>query len=498
VTAVLEARGVGKRFGPIEALRGASFAVQAGEIRALCGENGAGKSTLVRILTGVHQPDSGTIHMDGSARVIPGPQAAQALGIAFVSQELSIVPHLSVLDNLWLGHRGVPFFHRRTALRARAREMLEAVGLAELRLDRPAGTLSLGERQLLEIARMLARDARVFILDEPTATLSDAEIARVFQALRQLRTDGCAIVLITHRLADVFAVCDSVSVMRNGSDVGSFPVADVDRRALITLMLGRPLEEMYPPQAAARTETVLAVRDLVVQGHVRRLSFTVARGQILCLAGQIGSGAAEAVRALAGLTYDARGVVELGGRRVPLGSPAGAVARGMRFVSDDRAAEGVFVRLPVRENLVATSHPLAHALGVAAPRQLRHSARRLATLVGLDEARIPSIAGELSGGNQQKLSVAKALGEAETGLLLMNEPTRGVDVGARAEIYRLMRRLCEAGYAIVMTSTDVEEVLGVSDRVITMYRGSQVGAYESSSLPRERLLADIVHPRDQE
>jgi ABC-type sugar transport system ATPase subunit len=498
VAAILEARGVGKRFGPIEALRDASFAVQAGEIKALCGENGAGKSTLVKILTGLHQPDSGFVHMDGSPCAMAGPQAAQALGVAFVSQELSIVPHLSVLDNVWLGHREVPFLHRRAALRARARDVLDAVGLAELRLDRAAGTLSLGERQLLEIARMLAREARVFILDEPTATLSDAEIERVFQALRQLRAKGCAIVLITHRLADVFAVCDSVSVMRNGTDVGSFAVSEVDRPGLIALMLGRLLEEMYPPQTAAGAEAALVVRDLVVPGHVRQLSFAVARGQILCLAGQIGSGAAEAVRALAGLTYEARGEVELGGRPVPLGSPVSAVARGMRFVSDDRAAEGVFGELPVRENLLATTHALAPAFGIAAPRQGGRRARHLAGLVGLDDSRILSIAGELSGGNQQKVSVAKALGETEAGVLLMNEPTRGVDVGARAEIYRLMRRLCEAGYAIVMTSTDVEEVIGISDTVITMYRGDKVSAYESGSLARERLLADIVHPRDQE
>lgn len=493
---VLEARGVGKRFGPIEALRDASFAVEAGEIRALCGENGAGKSTLVKILTGVHQPDSGSIHVDGSPCVIAGPQAAQALGIAFVAQELSIAPHLSVLDNLWLGHRKVPFFHRRAALRARAREVLAAVGLAELRLDRLAGSLSLGERELLEIARMLARDARVFILDEPTAILSDAEVERVFHALRQLRKEGCAVVLITHRLPDVFAVCDSVSVMRNGSDVGSYAVAEVDRPALIALMLGRPLEEMYPPQIATRADTLFAVRDLAVPGQVQRLSFTVARGQILCLAGQIGSGATDAIRALAGLTHEARGEVEFDGRLVPLGSPATVAARGIRFVSDDRAAEGVFLRLAVRSNLVATSHAFAPALAITLPRRLDQSARRLAGFVGVDKRRLLSIAGELSGGNQQKISIAKALGEAETGVLLMIEPTGGVDVGARAEIYRLLRRLCEAGYAIVMTSTDIEEVLGISDVVITMYRGGKVGTYASSGLAPERLLADIVHPRD--
>jgi ABC-type sugar transport system ATPase subunit len=285
--------------------------------------------------------------------------------------------------------------------------------------------------------------------------------------------------------------------MRNGSDVGSYPVAKVDRAALIALMLGRPLEEVYPPPIAAGAETFLAVRDLVVPGQVQPLSFTVARGQILCLAGQIGSGAIDVVRALAGLITEARGAVELAGRRVALGAPARVAAQGLRFVSDDRGVEGVFLRLPVRANLVAMSHALAPALAITQPRRIEQSARRLAGFVGVAETRLPSLAGELSGGNQQKVSIAKALGEAEIGVLLMIEPTGGVDVGARAEIYRLLRRLCAAGYAIVMTSTDIEEVLGISDIVITMYRGSRVGTYAGGSIAPERLLADIVQPRDQ-
>lgn len=342
---------------------------------------------------------------------------------------------------------------------------------------------------------MLARDARALILDEPTATLSDAEIERVFAALRRLREHGSAIVLITHRLADVFAVCDSVSVLRNGRAAGACAVREIDRPRLIALMLGRPLEEMYPPHGAPRDETALAVRNLVVPGQVQRLSFTVRRGEILCLAGQIGSGAAAAVRALAGLDPAARGQVEAAGRAVPLGRADKAVASGVSFISEDRGAEGLFVRLPVRDNLVASDHALAHALAPVAGRRLEAGARTRAAVVGLDTGRLASLAGELSGGNQQKLSVAKSLGEGRTGVLLMNEPTRGVDVGARAEIYRLMRSLCEQGHAIVMTSTEIEEVLGVSDTVITLYRGAVVGRYESGTLSRERLLADIIHPR---
>ncbi|OGA18968.1 MAG: hypothetical protein A3G25_00910 [Betaproteobacteria bacterium RIFCSPLOWO2_12_FULL_63_13] len=489
---ILEARAVAKSFGAVQALRDVSFAVAPGEVRGICGENGAGKSTLIKILTGVHQSDRGTIVIDGAERRIEGPLHAQALGIAFVSQELSIAPHLSVEDNIWLGHRDVPLLHRRRALRQRAREVLELVGLRHLAVDVRASTLSLGERQLLEIARMLVRNARVLILDEPTATLSDREIAQVFATLRRLKQQGRTIIFITHRLAEIFEICDSVTVLRNGYEVGSYATSEVDRTGLIEAMLGRPLEQMYPQAPSTAGGPALVVRDLHIPGSVRSLSFVVPQGCIACLVGQIGSGATEAVRALAGLVYTARGEASVGGRPLRFGSVPKALARNVRFVSEERAAEGVFLNLSVRENLLATQLDTLGAGGWMSRQRLTAAAGRLAGMVGIDGRRLRSRTRELSGGNQQKVAVGRSVTSHGTGVLLMNEPTRGVDVGARAEIYVLMRRLCNQGYAILMTSADIEEVVGMSDIVVTMYRGAKVAEYAGDAIDRTRVLSDII------
>ncbi len=496
-TAIIEAVGLAKSFGANRVLDALDFSVGAGEIRALCGENGAGKSTLVKMLTGLYQPDAGEIRVQGQARVLDGTRDAQALGIAFVSQELSIVPQLSVLDNLWLGHRDVPFLRRRAALRRRAHEVLGSVGLSGLPLDALAGTLSLGQRQLLEIARMLARQAKVLILDEPTATLSDNEIEQVFRALRRLKAAGHAIVFITHRLAEVFDICDTVTVLRNGREVGTYEVGQVDRDGLVRMMLGRELAQMYPPAAAVGRHPALEVGGLRVPGVLHGLSFTVMQGQIVCLAGQIGSGATEAVRALAGLVHDAGGEVRAQGRAVRLGTVGRALAANMRFVSEDRAAEGIFLTQPVQVNLLATQLETVSRAGIVSKAAMRADAQRRCAQVALDAQRLSAMAGDLSGGNQQKIAVGRSITEQRGGVLLMSEPTRGVDVGARADIYALMRRLCADGYGIVMMSTDIEEVVGMADRVVTLYRGRQVAQYDGADIGAARVLADITHVEER-
>ncbi|MEA3026970.1 MAG: ribose transport system ATP-binding protein, partial [Alphaproteobacteria bacterium] len=416
------------------------------------------------------------------------------LGIASVSQELSIVTQLSVLDNIWLGHRDVPFFHRAAKLRRRAEEVLELVDLAPS-LDAPAATLSLAERQLLEIARMLVREARILILDEPTATLADREIERVLAALRRLRSQNKAAVFITHRLSEVFEICDSVTVLRNGEEVGTHRTADMDRPRLIELMLGRPLEQMYPGSSGRSGDIALSVRNLTVPGTVHGLTFDLRQGEITCLAGQIGSGAIDALRALAGLVYDATGDVVIAGKRLQLGSVPRALSHNLRFVSEDRAAEGVFRKLSVQENLLATQLEKLGGFGWLSRRRLANSAKRMAGAVRVDAARMRNLAGELSGGNQQKIAVGRSITSLGEGVLLMNEPTRGVDVGARAEIYALMRQLCDNGYAILMTSTDIEEIVGMSDHVITMFRGAKIRQHEKGDIHRRDIVADITYHR---
>jgi len=496
VSPVLGVRHVSKSFGPIAALKDISLDIEPGEIRGICGENGAGKSTLVKILTGVYRPDEGTVLVCGKTVTVATPRQAQELGIAIVSQELSLCPDLSVEDNIWLGSLRVPFLHKRPELRRRAAEALALLGADHIGLDALVASLSMGERQLVEIARLLTRNARVLILDEPTATLTDVEIERIFAALVALKRQGRSVLYITHRLAEVYAICDRVSVMRNGELVATSALDGLDRAALIEMMLGRPSGEMYPEEARARGAPALVVQQLALPGAVENFAMTVRRGEIMCIAGQVGSGAAEIVSALAGLVHEASGQVTVNDRPLKLGSSARAARLGIMFVSGDRAAEGVFRRLSVLHNLVATRLADHSLFGFLHGGALKSAAGRLAARVGIDGRRLGSRAEDLSGGNQQKLAFGRSIERQANGVLLMNEPTRGIDVGARAEIYRLMRTFCEEGYALVMASSDLEEIVGVGDVVITLYRGRIVGQYRRSEVTMYRVVADITHPVD--
>ena len=491
---IITTRNIWKSFGPVEALKDVSFAVRPGEIRGVCGENGAGKSTLIKILTGVYRADRGTVLVDGEATDIRRPQQAQELGIALVAQELSLTLHQTIEDNIWLGNRTVPLFHRRRVFRDRAVRALETVGLGSLDLDTPVAALSIGQRQLVEVARLLTRNARVLILDEPTAALSDVEIEKIFAALRALKQEGRSIIYITHRLGEVFEICDTVTVMRNGEVVATHHVERIDRDRLIELMLGRPMGEMYPDSSSRSGGPLMVVEGLRIPGVVEDFHLVAPRGQIVCIAGQIGSGAAEAVRAIAGVVPEATGRVVVSGRPLQLNSVPQALASNVMFISEDRAGEGIFLHMSVLDNLVATRLGEYSRGGLLSWPALRFAAARLAGRVGVSRTRLRARAEELSGGNQQKLAFARSLERKEPGVLLMNEPTRGVDVGARSEIYRLMQEFCDLGYALVMTSSDLEEVMGLSDVIVTMYRGRQVARYERGQATIHRVLSDITHP----
>jgi len=491
--ATLAMEGISKHFGGIQALNNVSLEIRSGEVLALCGENGAGKSTLVKILMGIHQPDTGRILSAGRQVSIRRPADGQELGIALVSQELSLAPDLSVADNIWLGSQRVPLFHRRAALRRKAAETMAMLGFSETIIDRPVASLSLAERQLVEIARNLCRDARVLILDEPTAMLSDGEIERTFAAIRRLRGQGTAIVYITHRLGEVFSICDRATVLRNGEVVGSAPTRELSRDSLVEMMIGRRLENVYPPSRNNFAEPLLSVTQLRIPGVVEDMGFTVRRGEIVGIAGQIGSGAADVIRALAGLTPAAYGTFEIDGKSVAPGSRSRMLASGIAFVSEDRAAEGLFLKRDVRENLIASRYGEFSRVGIVNWRRLTSGATHLAARVGIDVRRLMHKAENLSGGNQQKIAFGRCVSPQKPGLVLMNEPTRGVDVGARAEIYALMREFSAQGFGLLMHSTDLEEVLGMSDVVMTLYRGRHVASYRRSEVELHQVLADITH-----
>lgn len=490
---ILAVEAISKHFAGIQALSHVSLEIRSGEVLALCGENGAGKSTLVKILMGIYQPDTGTIYSEGREVNIRSPSDGQALGIALVSQELSLAPDLSVADNIWLGSRRVPLFHRRAALRRRAAETMAMLGFGGNFIDRPVASLSLAERQLVEIARNLCRDARVLILDEPTAMLSDGEIERTFAAIRRLRSQGTAIVYITHRLGEVFTICDSATVLRNGQVVGSAPTRELTREGLVEMMIGRRLENIYPPSRRDFAEPLLTVRNLRIPGVVEDIALTVKRGEIVGIAGQIGSGAADVIRALAGLVPASGGTVEIGGKPMALGTRSHMLAAGVAFISEDRAAEGLFLKREVRENLLASRFGEFARAGLISWRKLNAGAVRLASRVGIDVRRLRHKTEELSGGNQQKIAFGRCVDPVRPGLVLMNEPTRGVDVGARTDIYTIMREFCTQGFGLLMHSTDLEELLGMSDLVLTLYRGRLVGAYRHDEVELQRVLADITH-----
>jgi ABC-type sugar transport system ATPase subunit len=447
----------------------------------------------MRLLMGVSRPDAGTIKLDGETVSIDNPQEAQRLGIALVAQELSLAPDLSILNNIWLGNRTVPLFHRRAEFRRRAAAALAILGV-DFHLDTLVSQLTIGQRQIVEIARLLVRDARVLILDEPTATLSDVEIERMMAALRSLRTQGKAVLYVTHRLSEIFKICDSVTVLRNGADVGSATIGQIDRERLIGLMLGRSFSDMYPAVVPTGTDDQgLEIRDLNIPGVVNEFSLFAPRGRITCIAGQVGAGASAVTRAIAGLIPGATGTVVLDAKPLPLGSIGQRAHRNVTFISEDRAAEGIFDR-NVLENLVASRVPDHARCGFVSWPSLRRFAGQLCGEVAIDRERLGAQAFDLSGGNQQKLLFARALGGREPGVILINEPTRGVDVGARAEIYRLLREFCHRGYVLLMTSSDLEEVVGISDAVVTLYRGRIVSTYHRSRIDVAHILADITHP----
>jgi ribose transport system ATP-binding protein len=477
---VLVAKDLTKRYGGIMALQGLSLNLVGGEIHGLCGENGAGKSTLIKILGGLVRPDSGEVRVDD--RVFALGQRTDPRLISIVHQELAIVPTLSVLDNVMLGMGGVSPFYFAGRLRARVRQGLDEVGLGHVSLDALAGTLSLAERQLVEIARGVARQARVLLLDEPTATLSDAEIGRVFTAAR---------------LDEVFALTDRVTVLRNGEHVLTEMTAALTSRDLVRGMIGRDLVRSRVRAATARPDSLprLAVSSLRCGEMLRPVDLALAPGEILAVVGQLGSGADVLVESLAGLRGAVQGRVAVDGHDIAIGSVGAAMRAGIAYVPEDRAGKGVFLDAPVWMNLTASVMDRFSRGGIMLRAAELQRGRDLAAMFQIDPRRLPSEAATLSGGNQQKVSLGKAAALTPR-ILILNEPTRGVDIGARSEIYGTLRRLAEQGLAILFYSTDLEEVLELADRVVTIFRGQIVRSIGHEALEADAILHDILRGRD--
>jgi rhamnose transport system ATP-binding protein len=489
---LLELRQLVKNYGGVRALRGVDFDLRAGEVHALLGENGAGKSTLIKVVTGAHAPNGGTITLAGQTVSGLTPATARALGIACIYQQPALFPDLTVAENLALRlNAPSPAARMRWSdCRARATRLLARIG-AEISPDAEVRSLSMPEQQLVEIACALGSGARIVIMDEPTASLTQKEQHLLFAVVRDLRQNGVGVIYISHRLEEIFALADRVTVLRDGQSVGTHPVADIDEAGLIRLMVGREVAQIYPAAESAPGAVVLSLNQLGCRSSgVNNVSFDVRAGEIFGLGGLVGAGRTELARILFGLTPADSGTITLGGQPLTLRTPQAAVAHGVAYVPEDRRRHGVVLDLPIAHNLTMAIHRRLFPttwLRFGAERALTLDyIRDLAVKCSGPEAR----GGSLSGGNQQKVALARWLA-TKPKLLILDEPTQGVDVGAKSEIHKIVRRLAKEGLAVILISSDLPEVIGMSDRIGVMGGGTLRAILPGGSDPHVVMAAAL-------
>ncbi len=484
--------GIEKAFAGVRAIRAATLELATGEIHALVGENGAGKSTLIKVITGAHRPDRGTLELFGRTARLASPADGLRAGVAAIYQELALVPAMSVRDNLFLGREparaGIVDRAAETRL---ARAVLARLGMA-LDLDAAVRTLGVAQQQFVEIAKALLREARVLILDEPTAALSGHEAERLFAVLAELRRAGIAVLYISHRLEEVQRIADRTTIMRDGETLGTWSTSALSREAIVERMVGRPLTDEYPPKGGGAAGEVLLAVDSLRGGAVKGVSFAVRRGEVLGIAGLVGAGRTELARLVFGADRRDGGTIRLAGRELAIGSPRDAIRAGICLLTEDRKAQGLLLGRSALENFALPNLGRWSRLGWLRLAVERTAfARRVAALdLKVSGDRQP--AGELSGGTQQKLLIARWL-ETASEVVIFDEPTRGVDVGARYEIYLLIHELARHGKAIVIISSELPEVLGVCDRILVMREGRVTGEItDVAAATQEQLLALAV------
>ena len=489
---VLRMEGIRKTYPGVVALADVELVLRRGEVHVLLGENGAGKSTLVKILAGATAKDAGRIVVGGEAVEIAGPRHARELGIAVIHQELRLVPALDAAANIFLGRepRRVPGIVDRRAMRARALALLDRLG-ATFDPDVPVGSLRVAEQQMVEIAKALSLDARVLVMDEPTSALTERETRTLFAVVRSLIAGGVAVVYISHRLDEIFEIGDRVTVLRDGRRVATRAIGEADRRELVRLMADREVEERLPKSIVARGPELLRVEGLGRRGVLHDIGFSVHAGEVVGIAGLLGSGRTEVARAVFGLDRPQTGRILVRGRPRRIRSPREAIRAGIGFVTEDRKREGLVLGLTVRDNIALPVLRLLARLGV-----VRGAAERALAARSIRDLRIRTTGAEqrvldLSGGNQQKVVLAKWLA-SRVDVLFLDEPTRGIDVGAKQEIYQLIDRLVEDGLGVVLISSELPEVVGLADRVLVMREGRVAGEFGRAEATQERVLACAV------
>lgn len=492
----LQMRGVVKRFGATLALDGVDLTVAPGEVHALIGENGAGKSTLMKVLSGAVRPDAGAMHLDGQPFAPAGPLAARAAGVAMIYQELTLAPHLTVEQNLTLGveHHRLGFIQR-AAYRDRVADALACLNHPELRPGAPVRRLSPASRQLVEIARALLLDARILVMDEPTSSLGLADIEHLFLVIDALRQSGVSVVYISHFLEEVQRVADRYTVLRDGRTVGTGRLADATQDQLVELMIGRKLDEMFPQVPHAPGPPVLELKELLGARMTAGASLTVHRGEILGLAGLVGAGRTELARTIFGMDFVRSGTVRVAGISRSKHSPANRLSEGVGLLSEDRQSEGLAVGRTVAENVTLSRPAPFTRWGFVSLRGMHRATSRWIDALGIRVRGSNQAVRELSGGNQQKVALARLL-HHDVDVLILDEPTRGIDVASKAQIYRLIGELAARGKAVLVISSYVPELLGICDRIAVMHRGRLVPPRPAGEWTEHAIIAAAAGGRE--
>lgn len=484
----IEMKDIHKAFGKNQVLSGVSFQLVPGEVHALMGENGAGKSTLMNILTGLHKSDQGQIIIDGNETCFSNPKEAEQHGIAFIHQELNIWPEMTVLENLFIGKEissklGVLQTRKMKAL---AKEQFNKLSVS-LSLDQEAGECSVGQQQMIEIAKALMTNAEVIIMDEPTAALTEREISKLFEVMTALKKNGVSIVYISHRMEEIFAICDRITIMRDGKTVDTTNISETDFDEVVKKMVGRELTERYPKRTPSLGDKMFEVKNATVKGRFEDISFSVRSGEIVGVSGLMGAGRTEIMRALFGVDKLDSGEIWIAGKKTAIKNPQDAVKKGLGFITENRKDEGLLLDTSIRENIALPNLSSFSPKGLIDHKREAEFVDLLIKRLTIKTASSETHARHLSGGNQQKVVIAKWIGIGPK-VLILDEPTRGVDVGAKREIYSLMNELTERGVAIIMVSSELPEILGMSDRIIVVHEGRISGEIDAQEATQERIM----------
>ncbi len=492
--ALLEVRALKKSFNGIEVLHSVDFEAQAGKVTALVGENGAGKSTLMKILMGEYTADSGEIRLEGKQVQFTSPHQALTSGISMIFQEMSPFPELTVAENIYMGREPCRFgFLKKKEQRRMAEQRLKELGV-NLDADRKVKTLTVSELQLLEITKAVSYDSKVVIMDEPTSSLTDSEVSLLFQMIETLKKKQVAVIYISHKLDELFRIADQICVLRDGKMISSRPVSEVNREVMISEMVGRTMDQIYPTVEKTIGETIFRVENLTRRGVFEDISFEIKKGEILGIAGMVGSGRTEVAEALFGVEKYQSGRIYLKGKEIKIGNTRDAIHCGMALIPEDRARCGLNLRGTIKANMCTT---ILDQIGkgkwlIANKRAEKQKTEEMSQKMRIKMNSIEQLAMYLSGGNQQKIVVGKWL-LTEPEIVMMDEPTRGIDVGAKYEIYQLIKQLAKEGKAVLIISSEMTELLGICDRILILREGRLVGEMDAKEATQEKIMAAIVN-----